>query len=668
MKYTHPIFKFSWLLVGVIIVFGSCQLASYKPTTRTGTKGARVPFSSQSALTVDEIASALLTAESTTCLAEISVPHGDANQFEIYSTPGAGFPTDNGTYLVMSSGDATVVVPGTAASPFSTVNYNSNEGLRPVEDGGSPTGHETCDRASLRVKLSVPSDATRLSFDWKFGSEEPPNYSNPPQTGENGELYQDYFTAILQETSPAVVKTFVNDNIISGGANVPGGYSGIPTPPYPNPNNTIYNSTTPDIQTALIDVTSFQGMTITLDFHVADGGDPNIDSGVFLDNLGFDTSCQEDRFDYAAKIICGLQNEPNDMRLARGLYATAINIHNPNNHEVTFFKKLALTYPPKGQEPGAIMPIAFDTLKADEALKVDCMDIQRELFPNGFPTNYIKGFIVIQSPASLDVTGVYTTASLDEKGNVTKHSSIDVEQIRERKTKVSPPEMPKELDHFKVYQVDPIGANLDLEVRLNGQFDDQVKEAKLINITCFANPTGKTHPGGETGEIKDRNRHLNWYTLKQGQAEPQRKIRFHNQFGWHSVVIGDPRFLLVPAQKLSGDDSVFPDSLDHYKCYEVIEINSMPHLPVVILDDQFVSEEKVQVGMPKFFCVPVSKHLPGTTTEEQIMNPDDHLAIYAINPEPYQRKIKVKDQFGERMLAVTRSVMLAVPSKKQELN
>lgn len=381
-----------------------------------------------------------------------------------------------------------------------------------------------------------------------------------------------------------------------------------------------------------------------------------------------DTSCQEVRFNYAAKIICGLQNDPNDMRLARGFYATAINIHNPNNFDVKFFKKLALTYPPKEQKPGEIMPIAFDTLKPDEALKVDCMDIQRELFPNGFPTHYIKGFVVIQSPASLDVTGVYTTASLDEKGNVTNHSSIDVKQIRERKTKVSPPDLPKELDHFKVYEVDPIGANLDLEVRLNGQFDDQAKEAKLINITRFANPTGKTHPGGETGGIKDRNRHLNWYILKQGQAEPQRKIRFRNQFGWHSVVIGDPRFLLVPAQKLSDKGSAFPDSLDHYKCYEVIEIISMPHLPRVILDDQFVSEEKVQVKDPRYFCVPVSKHLPGTAPEDQIMNPDDHLAIYLITAEPHQRKIKVRDQFGEHVLAVTRSVMLAVPSKKQETN
>lgn len=138
-------------------------------------------------------------------------------------------------------------------------------------------------------------------------------------------------------------------------------------------------------------------------------------------------------FEYAAKIVCGLQRDPKDMRLARGFYATTINIHNPHKEPVKFFKKLALSYPPEEQRPGKIMPISEDVLQYDEALKVDCNDIQKRLFPNGFPTSYIEGFIVIQSPKSLDVTAVYSTAALDKQGRVTEHSSIDVEQIRERK-------------------------------------------------------------------------------------------------------------------------------------------------------------------------------------------------------------------------------------------
>ena len=141
------------------------------------------------------------------------------------------------------------------------------------------------------------------------------------------------------------------------------------------------------------------------------------------------------QFEYAAKVVCGLQKDPKDMRLARGFYATTINIHNPNDGDVKFFKKLALSFPPAEQRPGKVLPIAEDKLGSDEALKVDCNDIKKRLFPNGFPAPYIEGFVVIQSPASLDVTAVYSTASLDKDGKVTTHSSIDVDQIRERQRK-----------------------------------------------------------------------------------------------------------------------------------------------------------------------------------------------------------------------------------------
>ena len=49
------------------------------------------------------------------------------------------------------------------------------------------------------------------------------------------------------------------------------------------------------------------------------------------------------QYEYAAKIICGTQEEPDNLRLSRGIYATAINIHNPNDTNVVFLKKLALT-------------------------------------------------------------------------------------------------------------------------------------------------------------------------------------------------------------------------------------------------------------------------------------------------------------------------------------
>jgi hypothetical protein len=135
-------------------------------------------------------------------------------------------------------------------------------------------------------------------------------------------------------------------------------------------------------------------------------------------------------FEYAAKLVCGIQPDPSDMRLTPGAYATTINIHNPNDGEVRFFKKLALTFPPEEQKGSEWIAIGEDVLRSDEALAVDCMDIQRKL--GEFPRPYIEGFVVIQSLASLDVTAVYTSAALDREGRPTGHSGIDVEQIRER--------------------------------------------------------------------------------------------------------------------------------------------------------------------------------------------------------------------------------------------
>ena len=129
------------------------------------------------------------------------------------------------------------------------------------------------------------------------------------------------------------------------------------------------------------------------------------------------------------------------MRLARGFYATTINIHNPNNKEVRFYKKLALTYPPREQKAGKIMPIGIDSLKYDEALKVDCEEVKKNLFEGNFPTPYIEGYVVIQSPRSLDVDGVYTSASVNKNGHAVGPSNIDVESINERIKTLNQPDL-----------------------------------------------------------------------------------------------------------------------------------------------------------------------------------------------------------------------------------
>ncbi len=138
------------------------------------------------------------------------------------------------------------------------------------------------------------------------------------------------------------------------------------------------------------------------------------------------------QFSYAAKFVCGFNPQKTD-RIIPGVYATAITIHNSGSQPVTFRKKVALTFPPVEQRPGEVSQFITDTLGPDEALEVDCGEIPSGFqFANPPTTPYVKGFLVIQSPRSLDVTAVYTAGGADALGLPTVES-IDVEHIKERR-------------------------------------------------------------------------------------------------------------------------------------------------------------------------------------------------------------------------------------------
>jgi hypothetical protein len=70
-----------------------------------------------------------------------------------------------------------------------------------------------------------------------------------------------------------------------------------------------------------------------------------------LDPIFFAQTAGGAEFEYAAKLVCGLQRDPKDMRLARGFYATTINIHNPNK-PTSSSSKAGTDLPPKDQRPG----------------------------------------------------------------------------------------------------------------------------------------------------------------------------------------------------------------------------------------------------------------------------------------------------------------------------
>lgn len=138
------------------------------------------------------------------------------------------------------------------------------------------------------------------------------------------------------------------------------------------------------------------------------------------------------QFHYAAKIVCGVQPSTTDLRLARGHYASIVNIRNPGPRAARIDKSLALAIPPGGQKPGDVRAIASDVLKPRQALAVDCEDIRRRVFDGTLPANFIDGFVTLVSDRSLDVVGVYSTATLNAEGTAEDNASIHIEPVTER--------------------------------------------------------------------------------------------------------------------------------------------------------------------------------------------------------------------------------------------
>jgi hypothetical protein len=142
---------------------------------------------------------------------------------------------------------------------------------------------------------------------------------------------------------------------------------------------------------------------------------------------------QRDRWVYAAKLVCGVQADTRDLALARGHYATTINVMNLSDRPARIRKTLALAIPPGAQKPGKVIPIGREMLPAGLAMATECNDVARRAFGGTLPAPVIDGYVTIESDRPLEVTGVYSTASLNAEGTAEDHSSVHIEQVRGRR-------------------------------------------------------------------------------------------------------------------------------------------------------------------------------------------------------------------------------------------
>lgn len=140
--------------------------------------------------------------------------------------------------------------------------------------------------------------------------------------------------------------------------------------------------------------------------------------------------------EYAAKFTCGQESpkEPDDV--VSGVYASSINIHNPQARlTVKFLKKIVVAN--REDSPlGRILILNKDeVLPPDRAERVDCILIHKAL--NQAPTAYVEGFVVLEVPRLsspdaviqplLDVVGKYTARALPPGSSVTTQSVVQIE-------------------------------------------------------------------------------------------------------------------------------------------------------------------------------------------------------------------------------------------------
>jgi hypothetical protein len=124
--------------------------------------------------------------------------------------------------------------------------------------------------------------------------------------------------------------------------------------------------------------------------------------------------------EYAVKFVCG---RADGGLAAPGQYFTTVNVHNPATSVVRLRKKVAVAM--AGQRPGPVSPYVEGSLEPDQAFAVECREIARLAAAGGA---LVEGFLVIQSPAALDVVAVYTGAGRD--GTV---STLAVERVPPRR-------------------------------------------------------------------------------------------------------------------------------------------------------------------------------------------------------------------------------------------
>lgn len=184
----------------------------------------------------------------------------------VSDTPLAGFPTERDTYSILTSGDATLAdQPNT--SPSSGMDIG----------GGNVRGNTDLDVSVLRIDFVVPALLNCMHFDFKFLSEEFPEYV--------GSSVNDAFIAELDRSTWTTVSSEIEapDNFAfdQNGEPITINTSGVTAMNAANAAGTTYDGATPVLTAGHLVTPGPHSLFLS----IFDQGDHIFDSAVFVDHL-----------------------------------------------------------------------------------------------------------------------------------------------------------------------------------------------------------------------------------------------------------------------------------------------------------------------------------------------------------------------------------------------
>lgn len=159
--------------------------------------------------------------------------------------------------------------------------------------------------------------------------------------------------------------------------------------------------------------------------------------------------------------------------------------------------------------------------------------------------------------------------------------------------------------------------------------------------------------------------HLQCYASRLSPGFSARTVAVRNQFGAAVLRISRPTALCAPSVKTplrrrGAPDLGAAERIDHFACYRARPAARL-RLPRVSFRGQF-GRERVRVLRPINLCAPAAKN--GVAVE----HPVRHLVCYEfrrLGRRPFRpRSVRVRNQFGSRVVRVLAPGLLCVPSLK----